>query len=373
MSSAPGGRRLRTHTLLLLAFGALLSLGALEITRSLRADAAYPQKLAAARKTALAAEALKAERIALGIPIDRRLDPNETGLIGPEHSPITTTLGSLPAKRTATDPNMAGMAVEMLARTGVRPGDCAAVSFSGSFPALNIAVLSALEAVGARAAIVSSVGASGYGASHPDFTWPDMERFLHDRGFFRSRSAAVSPGGVVSIPSVFGEEGIRLARAAIERTGLPALPEEGGETLIADVERRFTLYENVCGGKPSVFINVGGNLTSLGLSPEAGRLPSGVLPPDLRSAHPARGMLFRMLETGVPAIHLLDIQKLAREYGLPVDPVPLPAVPHGRVMTRGAYSRSAALAGLLLLAVLGTAAERKRLRKYLLQKDREGV
>jgi MYXO-CTERM domain-containing protein len=60
-----------------------------------------------------------------------------------------------------------------------------------------------------------------------------------------------------------------------------------------------------------------------------------------------------MSAAGVPVIHLLDIRKIARDYGLPVDPVPLPPVPDGRVMVQGGYSRPAAFIGLAVLAILG--------------------
>ena len=146
--------------LLTLAAAALLVLGLLEATRSLPADPLYSTKLAAAQRMELATKVLREERLARGIPIEPEIDPNATGLIGPEYTVITTTLGYLPAKRTSTNPNMAGVLVAMLDRAGAKPGDCAAVGFSGSFPALNVAVLCALQAMELRPVIVSSVGAS---------------------------------------------------------------------------------------------------------------------------------------------------------------------------------------------------------------------
>jgi hypothetical protein len=59
-----------------------------------------------------------------------------------------------------------------------------------------------------------------------------------------------------------------------------------------------------------------------------------------------------MAAAGVPVIHLRDIRKIARDYGLPIDPVPLPAVPEGRVMSQGGYSRWVALIGLVAIGVL---------------------
>jgi poly-gamma-glutamate system protein len=339
--------------LVLLAAAALLVLGSLEATRSLPADPLYPTKLAAAQQMEIATRALREERLARGIPIEHENDPNATGLIGPEYTAITTTLGYLPSKRTSTNPNMAGVIVAMLDRAGAIPGDCAAVGFSGSFPALNTAVLCALQAMQLKPVIVSSVGASSYGANDPRFTWLDMEQVLNERGLFPWRSTAVAPGGVVSIPALFGDDGIREMRAVISRSGLPALDEQGDETLQSDVARRMTLYEAGCKGRPSVFINVGGSLPALGNCPQARALPTGLLPPGIRSAVPGCGVIFSMAAAGVPVIHLLDIRKIARDYGLPVDPAPLPAVPDGRVMSQGGYSRTAAWVGLAVLCVLG--------------------
>jgi len=340
--------------LLILAAAALLVLGSLEATRSLPADSLYPTKLAAALRMELAALALRAERLARGIPIEPEIDPNATGLIGPEYTAITTTLGYLQAKRTSTNPNMAGAVVAMLDRAGAKPGDCAAVGFSGSFPALNTAVLCALQTMELKPVIVSSVGASSYGANDPRFTWLDMEQVLNERGLFPWRAAAVAPGGVVSIPALFGDDGIREMQAAVARSGLPALDEQGDETLQPDVARRMALYEAGCGGRPAVFINVGGSLPALGTCRQAHALPTGLLPPGIRSVGPGCGVIFRMAAAGVPVIHLLDIRKIARDYGLPVDPVPLPAVPDGRVMSQGGYSRTAALIGLVVLGMLGS-------------------
>lgn len=349
-----------TPALVVLAAAALLVLGALEITRSLPADPLHTAKLAAAQCMEQAMQVLREERLKRGIPIEPEADPNATGLIGPEHTAITTTLGYLPAKRTSANPNMAGVIVAMLGQAGVRPGDCAAVGFSGSFPGMNLAVLCALQALGLKPVVVSSVGASSYGANDPRFTWIDMEQALNERGLFAWRSAAAAPGGVVSIPALFGDDGIGAMQAAMARSGLPVLDEQGDETLPSDVARRMDLYRAGCGGRPSVFINVGGSLPALGNCPQARALPTGLLPPGIRSAGPGCGVIFHMAAAGVPVIHLLDIRKIARDYGLPVDPVPLPPVPDGRVMSQGGYSRPIALIGLMVLGLLGGLVKSRR-------------
>ena len=115
----------------------------------------------------------------------------------------------------------------------------------------------------------------------------------------------------------------------------------------------MALYEAGCGGRPAVFINVGGSLPALGNCPQAHALPTGLLPPGIRSVGSGCGVIFRMAAAGVPVIHLLDVRKIARDYGLPVDPAPLPAVPDGRIMSQGGYSQAAALIGLVVLGMLG--------------------
>lgn len=217
------------------AAAAIIALAVLEFERGPAEDPLAAQTQQASERMQAAARVIAAERTVRDLPIDPEADPNRTGLIGPEHTPITTTLGHLGAKRTSTNPNMAGLVVQLLGQAGATPGGCAAVALSGSFPALNIAVLAALDAMRLRSVAVSTVGASTYGATHPDFTWPDMEAVLVERGVLAHRSAAVAPGGVDRDSPLFGDEGWRQARAAMERSGLEILDEDGESGLAADV------------------------------------------------------------------------------------------------------------------------------------------
>ncbi|MBE0602904.1 MAG: poly-gamma-glutamate system protein, partial [Deltaproteobacteria bacterium] len=159
------------RTLAILAVSSLVVLAMLEFARRHQPDPLREEKNAATTLMQRAGQAVKAGKLRIGVPIDRRLDANDTGLIGVEYTDITTTLGSLAAKRTSTNPAFAAVVVDMLYRAGVRPGDAVAVGFSGSFPALNIAVLSAAKALDLRPVIISSAGSSTYGANQPDMTW----------------------------------------------------------------------------------------------------------------------------------------------------------------------------------------------------------
>jgi poly-gamma-glutamate system protein len=103
-------------------------------------------------------------------------DPNETALIGQDITPITTDRGYIEAKLTSTNPNFAAVVVDMLKESELEKNDVVAVAFTGSFPGLNIAVHSALQTLKLKPIIITSVGASNWGANDPYYTWLDMEK-----------------------------------------------------------------------------------------------------------------------------------------------------------------------------------------------------
>jgi poly-gamma-glutamate system protein len=142
-----------------------------------------------------ATQAVADYRTAHGPPIDPTSDINKTGLIGAFFSPMTTTVGNLEAKRTSTDPNMAGLLVVLLNQAGVRPGDFIAVGASGSFPALTLATLCAAKAMNVKVGLIVSLGASQWGANLLDLTWIDLESLLTEQGLINVRAAALSIGG----------------------------------------------------------------------------------------------------------------------------------------------------------------------------------
>ncbi|HEY8496262.1 MAG TPA: poly-gamma-glutamate system protein [Limnochordales bacterium] len=262
--------------------------------------------------------AIAAAREAAGFPIDRRIDPNGTGLIGVEWSIITTTLGNLEAKRTATHPAWAGVVVRWMREAGVEPGDTVWAAFSGSFPGLNLAVLAAAEAMGVRLLAVSSLGASTWGANLPGFTWAAMEAVLREQGIVGSGSVAVTLGGDEDrgIGLLF-DEGLDALRAAAQASGLPFLEPESLEHAVA---LRLQVLEAESGGRPpALFINVGGSHASLGSCPDSERWPAGLT----REARPCPGgvpgMLHVMSQRGVPVLHLLNVRELAVLNGIPID------------------------------------------------------
>jgi poly-gamma-glutamate system protein len=345
---------LPNRVLVLTLFCVLLALVLVEAHKRYWPDALNQEKVAAARLMQQSINIVKAEKIRAGIEIDPLVDIHRTGMIGPRYNDLTTTVGSLASKRTSTNPAFAAAVVEMLDQVGAQRGDPVAVSFSSSFPALNIAVLSALRALGLEPVIVSSVGASMYGASDPGMTWLDMESLLTENRVFSHRSAAASLGGIVDTQGGIDGTGIGLGLEAIQRNHVPLLQEGGAPAQRHDIRNRLDLYDRALHGvKPVAFINVGASQTALGSSPEVYRLAPGLLKNIPVTDDPDRGIIFHMSERGIPVIHLLKIRSLARQFNIPFDPVPLPQFVHGSTITGARHSKPVALMALLaLLAIM---------------------
>ena len=317
----------------------------------------YEQMLQAAKVSAQAAAVLKLERLEKGVFVDPVNDPAETALIGQEYSQITTDRGYLDAKLASTDPNFAAVIVEMLHQLGLERGDCVAVAVTGSFPALNISALAALETFGARPVVISSVGASNFGATDPYFTWLDMERLLVEKDVLKTRSTAASMGGSNDTGRGLSPKGRQLLRDAIERAGARPLVDM---KIDESIRSRVEIYQQGCGKQPvAAYLNVGGGVASLGHALNGDLVPSGPNASLPVRNYPARGAMMRIAEgTGqgqVPVIHLLNIRQLRDRYGLePVrDSLPEPGT--GRVFGEERYElvRTSAVT-LIVLATLIT-------------------
>lgn len=295
-----------------------LGLAAVLASRSWRPRPEFDRMLDAANRAQSAFQAVKEERQRRGLPVQPLDDINETGLIGDSFTSITTTLGNLEAKRTSVNPNAAALAVRLLYDAGVQPGDRIAVNCSGSFPALNLAVLCAMDAMELDGVVFSSVGASAYGANLENFTYPDMEQFLFARGYIQRISDAVSFGGA-------NDQGLEFSKdvkseICTRLTGLGYSIWEK-EDLEENIQARMKQY-----GPIECFINVGGNLVSTGGS-AAYDSGSGLL----RETSDQKGLIGQYLAQDVPVIHLLNLKKLFPQYGLPVDPIPTPQPGEGTV------------------------------------------
>ena len=272
---------------------------------------------------------IRRHRLAKGLPIDPVIDPNRTGIIGDEFTPLTTSLGEVEAKRTSTNPEFAALLVDCFQRAGLRRGDMVAVGASGSFPALLLATLSAARSLDLEPVVIYSIGASMYGANLPGFTFVDMLAGLREDGVLPYRLAAVSPGGDEDRGAgvLFDEDGTALVNEA-QQSGLPVI---GGASLAGNIQQRLRLYDTAAGGRRvRCFVNVGGASANFGTTAASLSLPNGLVfrvPEVPRSA--TRGLVFEFAARGTPIVHMLHVRGLARDNHLPFDPVPLPRVGEG--------------------------------------------
>jgi poly-gamma-glutamate system protein len=286
-----------------------------------------------------------------GLTVVEEHDINGTGIIGLEWSPMTTSIGNLEAKRTTTNPNMAALVVYLLREAGVRRGDPVAVGGSGSFPALIIAVMSAAKAMDIEPLIISSLGASQWGANRPEFHFFDMLECLRTVGIFDVRPVAASLGGERDIGEGMSPEARAQLIKDIVDSGIPFVLEE---ELAANVQKKMQIYEARAGEKGiSCFINIGGNWSNMGTDSEILNLKPGLakiknIPPPQE-----RGLVFEMASREIPVLHLLYIKGLIERYGLPWDPSPLPKAGLGSVYDKPIEDQPlfVFLGGLYLLGI----------------------
>jgi poly-gamma-glutamate system protein len=299
----------------------LLALAGLVAVQSWPRYASDPfrlEKLRAANEAARGMDLIKRERQQRGHVIDSHFDPAETGLIGESMSLVTSVPGNLRSKQTSVNPNFAAAVVQMLHDAGVEQGDLVAVGCSGSFPALNLAVYSALKSVGAQPLIVASVAASQFGANMPDMMWIDMERLLYEQGHVPFRTLAASCGGYEDCGRGMCAASRQLILDAVERNGLELIDES---RLSASIQRRMQIYQQAAGRRPiAAYINIGGGAASVGRTAGKERYRPGLNLDVPETALEIDSVMTRFARAGVPVIHLVEVNQLAATLGLPEAP-----------------------------------------------------
>lgn len=267
------------------------------------------------------------------------------GMIGVEWSPFTTTLGSLEAKRTAANPRFAALLVRWFHDAGIDSNCTVGIALSGSFPSLGVAALAAVQTIGARAVVISSLGASSYGANQAGATWIDIESWLEREGGLRYRSVLVTPGAEGDSGGGLSEEGIAILREAAMRNGVKLSTFPSLEQAI-NAREELLLSAHI-----DLFVNIGGNQASLGTCRHAGSLPTGLVQRRMACADPGHGLIERCAARGLPVVHLLNIRSLASQYGLPLVPSPEHRPADGPVFSATAVSRGPLI--LMLMALAG--------------------
>jgi len=296
----------------------------------------YNQKLEASKLAEEAANYLKEFRMRKAVFVDIVNDPNETALIGQDLTPITTDRGYIEAKLTATNPNFAAVVVDMLKEAELEKNDVVAIAFTGSLPGLNIAVHSAVQTLKLKPIIITSVGASNWGANDPDYTWLDMESKLFSAGIFENKSVAASIGGGLDRGRGLSPEGRQLIAEVIKRNNVEFINEEHLE---GSIKKRMDIYNYYRQkNKIKAFINVGGGISSIGSVENGKYIPTGLSTTLPMKNYPVRGVMIYMAEKNIPIIHLLNVNSLAQKYGLPINPTPLPKAGEGEIFIQKRYN-----------------------------------
>jgi len=301
----------------------------------------FDEKRGAAELAVQSYKAIKDAMSTLEIPINSQFDPNETGLIGIPYSNITTGKGDLYAKLTSTNPNFAALMVQFIKAAGLKKNDTVAVSFTGSFPALNIAVLSAIKVLELYPIIITSVGSTMWGANHPQFTYLDMERILNQKGLHDFKSAAASIGIEDDIGTEYNREGRKSVERAITRNNISFLRSRH---LDEAIRKRIEIYTH--GGNVRLFINVADDTPSLA----GGHVGSGLIRPG--EIQWQKGLLAYFSKSGVPVINLTDVTDLAQKNHLPIAPHPLPDIGDGELYYTFRYSVKQAVLYLAILFII---------------------
>ncbi len=232
-------------------------------------------------------------------------DPDHTGVIGVKFSPITTTLGYPEAKLLSAKPGWAGWLVRQLASSGIWEGAKVAVTMSGSFPALNIAVFAALQEFNANVKCISSIGASSWGANEPGLSWPELERILKEEGALRFGSGAVTLGGTADKGQEMSDYGYEMEMKAVKRSLLPLIKP----TSLRDaIKKRMRFYGHP--GDYFCYINIGGGQASLGGGAKMRYNRGGWYFEPLPTKGDPDGVMDKFLKAGVPCLNLLFLEKL---------------------------------------------------------------
>lgn len=360
----------KTSTLVFLSLLALVCLFISLQNRSIEISPLYDSKIKAANLMKQCLQSLKKSRLENSVFIDIENDPNETGLVGVPYSLITTDEGDLDAKLTTLDPNFSAVIVDLLFTAGLEKNDTIAVMLTGSMPGANIALLSACQVMGIHPIIISSIGASQWGANQVDFTWLDMEDILIQNKLINSRSVASSIGGRNDMGRLLSPLGRDLIIENIKNYDLPLIREN---RLADNIKKRTDIYNEYHPiDKYDGVVNIGGGVASLGTSFNYRLIPPGIVNRsdivDIDNSSGIEGAFSYFLKKNITGLHILNIKSIIENYNLPFAPIPHPKIGEGVLYAKERYNLT--IVFLCFLILTGSVAfigykSKKQIREHL--------
>jgi poly-gamma-glutamate system protein len=275
-------------------------------------------------------------------------DVNLTGLIGPEWTELTSSIGVLEAKRTALQPDFAALMVKFYVHAGLKAGNIVCCGMSGSFPGLGLAAIAAANEMGLTIKVIPSYSSSMYGATRPELSIVRILEIAAQSGELTYELIAASPGGDFDRGSgnaFFPDSYERIQ--ALARQDKVALIDQ--ERFSDNIQERLRLF----GPEVDCFVNIGGASANVGERSIYLAFPNGLTmnPPRIPTEED-RGLMFEYSARGVPVIHLLNIRGLAEKNGLPYDPVPLTAPGQTGVFYQTRHASWPSITALITLAAI---------------------
>ena len=363
-----------TRTLVVLALISIIAYSIAFFSRMEFVSNTYDIKINAAMKMQESMKMLKNIRMEKGVFIDIENDPNETGLVGSQFSLITTDEGDLDAKLTTLDPNFAAAMVELLSRANLTSGDTIALMLTGSMPGANMAMLIACKAMDIYPFIISSIGASQWGANDPEMTWLDMERILFEQGYISSRSIAASIGGRNDRGRLLSPKGRELIRYNIENNKLPLISGTGLED---NVNKRMEYFG---AHNYKAVVNIGGGVASLGTSFNLRLIKPGIVYrkdiEKISRGDGIEGAVVKFSKQNIPLIHILNIQKLTDELGMKYAPIPIPEIGEGSLYAIEKYDLKITVLSLIIVSlsvVIAGWKSKQQIKEIMTSHDPESI
>ena len=305
----------------------------------------YELKIASAEKMDNALNVLK--KYGRKYPFLSR-DPFDTRLVflNTETSPLLTDIGKYEAKSTVLKPNFSALIIDQFSKSGLNKGDTIAVSMTGSMPGANIAVLMACEAMELEYILISSLGASSWGATDMNLSWPKMEKILYDNNLISKVSDKFTYGGGADYlkrgtryRKIYGGESKRVSIDSLMISLYPnktmddlfilhglsndeVLNDSTGTILKTSINQRISFYEKSCSdGSLSCFdayVNVGGGVASFGykgknkLKDNFGYVKANDVLDVLPSFEKRNSVMAKFAESNIPLINITEIEKLIK-------------------------------------------------------------
>jgi poly-gamma-glutamate system protein len=368
----------KESTLVALSILALICFLVAINSKTINISPTYNDKVEAAELMKKSMNVLKEFRMENSVFVDIENDPNETGLIGSPFSLITTDEGDLDAKLTTLDPNFSAAMVDLMYQINLSNGDTVALLMTGSMPGANMAILNACEALGVHPVAITSIGASQWGANHIDFTWLDMESILYENKLIPARSIAASIGGRNDMGRLLSPAGRKLIMENIESHKLPLIHRN---RLDENIQDRLDIFKSIQPiSQYNAVINVGGGVASLGTSFNLKLLPPGVVNrADLTNiVRPGgiEGVMAKFVKANVPALHILNIRPLIRQFNMPFAPIPIPEIGSGSLYAEERYNLLVTTICLLIVggSVFGIGIQSKRkIKEHLVQHEPDSL